>query len=74
MRNGFTRSAYDPYVYLNHILYLLLYVDDILIVGKCINEVEKMKMILRSEFEMTDLGNTKKILGIEIRRKRSILN
>ena len=70
MKNRFTKSAYDPCVYFNDSLFLLLYVDDILIVGKCKSEIDEMKKVLKSEFEMTDLGEAKKILGIEIKRKR----
>ena len=70
MKNRFTKSAYDPCVYFNDSLFLLLYVDDILIVGKCKSEIDEMKEVLKSEFEMTDLGEAKKILGIEIKRKR----
>ena len=34
---GFVKSAYDPCVYSNNQVVLLLYVDDILIVGKFTN-------------------------------------
>ena len=69
-RSKFIRSAHDPCVYFNNSLYLLLYVDDILIVGKNKKEIAHIKSMLKLEFEMTDLGEAKKILGIEIRRNR----
>jgi hypothetical protein len=34
------------------------------------NEIAKLKAQLNSEFEMKDLGTTKKILGMEIIRER----
>ena len=51
-------------------IYLLLYVDDMLIVSKNVEEIEKLKTQLNQEFEMTDLGEAKKILGIEITKDR----
>ena len=74
-RAGFTKSKYDHCVYLmrlsnNSFVYLLLYVDDILITEKEISEVNKLKEKLSKEFEMKDLGVAKKILGMEIQRNR----
>jgi hypothetical protein len=51
-------------------IFLLLYVDDILIVAKSIVKVNKLKVLLSREFDMKDLGATKKILGMEICRDK----
>lgn len=51
-------------------IYLLLYVDDILIASKSKKQVEYLKQLLNTEFEMKDLGDAKKILGMEITRDR----
>ncbi|KAE8673094.1 hypothetical protein F3Y22_tig00111812pilonHSYRG00176 [Hibiscus syriacus] len=51
-------------------IYLLLYVDDMLIASKSQKEIDKLKAQLNQEFEMKDLGEAKKILGMEIRRNR----
>ena len=51
-------------------IFLLLYVDDMLIATKSMCEVNRLKSLLHKEFEMKDLGAAKKILGIEIRRDR----
>ncbi|WVZ64637.1 hypothetical protein U9M48_014131 [Paspalum notatum var. saurae] len=71
---GFKRSDYDSCVYLKIVkgstIYLLLYVDDMLIAAKDKNEIAKLKAQLNSEFEMKDLGAAKKILGMEIIRDR----
>lgn len=73
----FNRSEYDNCVYYkeikktNEYIYLLLYVDDILIASKNKEEVKALKILLNSEFEMKDLGDAKKILGMEIERDRS---
>ena len=47
-------------------IYLLLYVDDMLIVSKSKDEIEKLNTQLNQEFKMKDLGDAKKILGMEI--------
>lgn len=51
-------------------IYLLLYVDDILIASKDKKQVCELKIILGFEFEKKDLGDSKKILGMEIVRDR----
>ncbi|KAG8502376.1 hypothetical protein CXB51_000462 [Gossypium anomalum] len=51
-------------------VYLLLYVDDMLIATKDKREIRKVKAQLSEEFEMKDLGPAKKILGMEILRDR----
>ena len=51
-------------------IFLLLYVDDMLIATKSMCEVDRLKDLLRKEFDMKDLGTTKKILGMEIHRDR----
>jgi len=52
-------------------VYLLLYVDDMLIASKSISEINKLKTLLNNKFEMKNLGAAKKILGMEIHRDRS---
>ena len=46
--------------------YLLLYVDDILITSKNWSIIDKLKKDLSSTSEMKDLGEAKKMLGMEI--------
>jgi len=53
-------------------VYLLLYVDDMLIASKCIYEINKLKTLLNNEFEMKNLGAARMILGMEIHRDRSV--
>jgi len=69
----YTRSHYDPCVYYNKLpegeyIYLQLYVDDMLIAYKSRSIIDKLKKDLSFEFEMKDLGEAKKVLGIEIER------
>jgi hypothetical protein len=74
LSHGFKRSKYDSCVYIKHVngspIYLLLYVDDMLIAVKSRKEITTLKRLLSSEFEMKDLGAAKKILGMEITRDR----
>ena len=51
-------------------IYLLLYVDDMLIATKRMCEDDKLKSLLHKEFDIKDLGATNKIMSIEIRRDR----
>ncbi|TXG67139.1 hypothetical protein EZV62_008414 [Acer yangbiense] len=45
--------------------------DDMLIASKSKVEIDRLKAQLSSEFDMKDLGEAKKILGIEIKRDRA---
>ena len=72
---NFIRSEYDACVYVKQAgeqdhLYLLLYVDDMLIAGKSKSEINKVKEQLSMEFEMKDMGPASRILGIDIIRDR----
>jgi len=72
----YTRNKFDHCVYFRKLqersfIYLLLYVDDMLIASKNKDEIEKLKTQLNQEFEMKDLGKAKKILGMEICRDRA---
>ena len=74
IKNEFYRSKYDSCIYFNElssgcVIYLLLYVDDILIAYKSPVEIQKLKQVLNGEFEMKDVGPAQKILGMEIRRE-----
>ena len=51
-------------------IYLLIYVDNMIITCKSIKKIQMHKEQLASEFEMKYLRAEKKILGIEITRDR----
>ena len=76
LSHGYLRCSFDCCVYYKLInsgfyKYLLIYVDDMLIAYKSREEIEDLKNMLNSEFDMKDLGLAKKILGMEIKRDRS---
>lgn len=56
-------------------VFLQFYVDDMLLATKNMRKIQKLKEILKSEFEMKDLGKTTRILGIDIihDRKKGVL-
>ena len=77
MEIGYERSIKDQCVYVNTLqggghVYLLLYVDDMLIASKDKEEIKCLKSKLAKEFDMKDLDSTKKILGMEIQRDRNV--
>jgi hypothetical protein len=51
---------------------LLLYLDDMLVVGPNNDRVQELKEQFAMEFDVKDLGPTKKILGIQIHKTRKI--
>lgn len=67
---GFNRSQNDFCLYIkssdNSNVYVLLYVDDLLILGSNLYQVENLKKELNKNFEMKDLGIVNNYLGIHI--------
>ena len=71
MSQEYKRTFADPYVYVRRIpddkfIILLLYVDDMLIVGQDVDMIQKLKMEFSKTIDMKDLGTAKSILGMEI--------
>jgi hypothetical protein len=69
---GFVRRKVDHYVYSkqvgNHFIYVVLYVDDMLLVGNNMDVIKEVKSQLSSKFDMKDLGVASFSLGMEIKR------
>ncbi|KAJ9546934.1 hypothetical protein OSB04_019477 [Centaurea solstitialis] len=72
---GFTKSEFVPCVYTKFsgsiVTFLVLYVDDILLIGNDVPTLQSVKAWLRRCFQMKDLGEATYILGIKIYRNRS---
>ena len=51
--------------------FLVLYVDDILLIGNDVNLLNSVKEYLNSKFSMKDSGEAAYVLGIKIYRDRS---
>ena len=72
---GFVRNREEPCIYkwANGlvVVFLVLYVDDILLIGNDIPVMQGIKVWLSSQFSMKDLGEASYILGLKIYRDRS---
>ena len=70
---GYHRCHSNHYVYFKRLdngsyIILLLYVDDMLVAGSNMQQINELNQKLARSFSMKDLGATKKILGIRITR------
>ena len=69
---GFTRRKLNQCVYLkligDRVIYLVLYVDDMLLIGNDKEIIQDLKTQLSSKLDMKDLGAANYILGMEIKR------
>ncbi|KAL0445269.1 UNVERIFIED_CONTAM: hypothetical protein Slati_2249600 [Sesamum latifolium] len=65
----------DPCIYKkisgSSVAYLVLYVDDILLIGNDVKMLRDIKAWLSTQFSMKDMGEASYILGIKIYRDRS---
>jgi hypothetical protein len=72
---GFVRSKVDHCMYYkqvdDHFIRVVLYIDDMLLVGNNMEAIKEVKLQLSSKFNMKDLDATNFILGIEIKRNRA---
>ncbi|KAL0411233.1 UNVERIFIED_CONTAM: hypothetical protein Slati_3713000 [Sesamum latifolium] len=71
----FIKNDYDPSIYKkisgSSVTYLVLYVDDILLIENDIKILGDIKAWLSTQFSMKDMGEASYILGIKIYRDRS---
>ncbi|KAL8116714.1 hypothetical protein AgCh_023023 [Apium graveolens] len=71
---GFDQSPSESCVYKrsegNAVIFLVLYVDDILLIGNNVEMLSSVKAWLFKQFDMKDLGETTYILGIKVIRDR----
>jgi hypothetical protein len=72
---GFIQSEEEPFVYKKasgcSVVFLILYVDDILLIGNDIPMLETSKTSLKNSFLIKDLSEAVYILGIKMYRYRS---
>ena len=71
---GFSQNVDEPCVYKHikngKVVFLLLYVDDILLIGNDVGALSSVKLWLTKQFDMKDLGEANFVLGIQIFRDR----
>ena len=76
---GYSRCHSDHCVYFKKLetrsfIILLLYVDDMLVAGSNMQDMNMLKKKLSNSFAMKDLGAANKILGMKITRDKKIAN
>ncbi|CAI7921927.1 unnamed protein product, partial [Closterium sp. NIES-53] len=69
---GFDRSACDEALYIRFVdeepMYVLVYVDDLLLVSPRLELIGQVKEVLAQRYQMKDLGEVSTYLGVEVRR------
>ncbi len=69
---GFEQNVDEPYVYKNikerNMVFLVLYIDNILLIGNDVGELSSVKLWLAQQFNMKVLGEASYTLGIQILR------
>jgi hypothetical protein len=71
---GFEQNLDEPCVYKkckdSIVTFLVLYVDDILLIGNDVGTLSAVRIWLSNQFDMKDLGEASYILGIKLLRDR----
>lgn len=67
LKNNFRRSQHDCCLYSNGRTWMLIYVDDILVIGKSVN-VKEILLLLEKQFRARILGQINHFLGMEVIR------
>ncbi|PRQ31062.1 putative RNA-directed DNA polymerase [Rosa chinensis] len=74
---GYRQSNSDHTLFLKHqcgkVTALIIYVDDMVVTGDDLEEIQRLQGQLSSEFEMKDLGSLKYFLGIEVARGKGCI-
>lgn len=76
---GYVQAQSDHTMFIKHfddgkIVILIVYVDDIILIGDNVTEMDRLKKSLALEFEIKDLGSLRYFLGMEVgRSKRGIV-
>ena len=63
---GFKHTESDHGVFVSEDMFIAIYVDDLLIMGKDTLKLQQLQAELKSRFQMTDLGEVSHYLGIEV--------
>ena len=72
IENGFEKCDGERTLYIKEndgkILIVVLYVDDLIFTGNDASLIADFKVVVKNEFEMTDLGFLRYFLGIEVEK------
>ena len=77
IENGYKSNEYDKYIYSKpwnnlHVI-ISLYVDDMLVFGSNMHVINETKNMLKSHFDMKDLGEANFILGMKITKTCDVI-
>lgn len=71
---GFVHSTADFSLFLkhheSHFMAVLVYVDDLVIIGDDLHDIDSFKVTLDTRFKLKDLGDLKFFLGLEVARSK----
>ncbi|GJV54631.1 putative RNA-directed DNA polymerase [Tanacetum coccineum] len=70
-RQGFNKCPYEPTLFVRsdkegELLIVSIYVDDLIVTGTTLSLIEEFKTSMKSEFEMSDMGEMHYFLGVEV--------
>ena len=68
---GFNQSTADPCIYVRDTCIVAVYVDDLIIATKTPEEMQEVKQLLSSQFQMKDMGELHYCLGITIEQDKA---
>jgi hypothetical protein len=72
---GFIQNITEACIYKLNVesveIFLVLYVDDILLIGNSVKRLSDVKAWLSTQFQMKDMGEASYVLGIRIFRDRN---
>lgn len=76
LKNGFQKCPFEHTLYVREgskgdVLIISLYVDDLIITGNNVKDIDEFKENMKQAFEMTDLGLLHFFLGLEIKQSSS---
>lgn len=70
IQHGFKQGTADRTLFIkeegSHLTILLIYVDDMILVGDCLEKFMAIKTVLQNQFGIKDLGVLKFFLGLEV--------
>ena len=77
VRRAYKQSQGDHILFIKHSTHekvsaLIVYVDDIVVIGNDLTKIGKLNSYLVAEFEIKDLGSLRYFLGIEVARSKQI--
>jgi Reverse transcriptase (RNA-dependent DNA polymerase) len=56
---------------MNLLTILIVYVDDIMLLGNSLNQIEEVEKLIATSFEISDLGEISYFLGLHVIRDQS---